>query len=73
MGPQATAELDETATQEQADAQFDADMLSAFADGDTASQPTTPPAERADTPAKPDATETSTTDTPETPEPIEPR
>ena len=59
---QATADLDETATDAQPDEEFAADVLSAFADDDQADAPTTALDETADASAKPDTSDTSTAD-----------
>jgi hypothetical protein len=55
MGPQATAEFNETATRE-LDAAVAADMLASFADDELPSSSTTSPTETTDASAKPDAT-----------------
>lgn len=67
MGPQATAELEETATRE-IDAAVAADMLASFADDEQAPTSTTSPTEMTDASAKPALPETSSSDTPETTE-----
>jgi hypothetical protein len=59
---QATADLDEKATDAQPDEEFAADVLSAFADDDQAGDPTTALDKTADASAKPDSIDTSTAD-----------
>lgn len=57
MGPQAEAELQETADEQ--DSAFESDMLASFANSDAPEKPTTPPAETDGKLANPDDTQTS--------------
>lgn len=65
---QATAELDETATADIPDKQFESDMFLVFADDEPVSQSTTTPTETTEASATPDAYDAFTVKTAEAPE-----
>lgn len=70
---QATAELNETATADISDEQFESDMLSVFADDEPVSPSTTTPTETTEASATPDADDASTAKRAEAPESKEAR